>query len=288
MEDDMGKRTIALHDLGFTEYFEESTLDVDADKYDVVISELNKLMKRIGRRKWKGITRYDRKRLKAAIQGFCWNCGKFNNNNTVATACKKCEEKLNTRNYKRRCKLQEEHKCITCSAPVAIEDNSIRCPNCADRFNTLRKKRRHSRKTRDLCIECGKKESLPNHNFCAPCYFKRKSRKMFGTNDKWQELRSLWDEQEGICPYTNKRMILGQNASLDHKYPRGRFPELMCDVHNLEWIDKRINSMKYNRTPMEFLEYLQNIINNYKTMLFADLDIVNNCESMIENYISSK
>lgn len=281
----MEKKVIALHDLGFAAYLEESTLEVDADKYDVVVFELRKLKKRIERRQPKTVTRYDIKHLKSAMQGLCWNCSKPNENSTVEIICKKCKKKLLTRGYKRIRKLREEQRCITCGSLLSIESNGTRCPHCLDKWNILRKERRDSRKNHKLCTECSNPDILPHHNFCAPCYFKQKARDMFGTNDKWQELRDLWHKQDGICPYTNKKLVRGQDASLDHKYPRKRFPELMNDINNFEWVNRRINLMKNQRTPAEFIEYLQNIIDNYKIM---DLDIVNNCKSMIENYNGSK
>jgi hypothetical protein len=64
-------------------------------------------------------------------------------------------------------------------------------------------------------------------------------------------LMELWIEQNGRCAYTNVELVPGFNASLDHKTPpmKGGSNE----KSNLQWVDYRINTMKYNQTHEEFL-----------------------------------
>lgn len=272
----MEKRTIVLDSLGLAEYFDEDILEVDADKYSVIVSEFNKLAGRIKKRLQEErpviyphdpVYPYDLRRLTGAIKGVCWSCRKPHDDNTTTITCKTCSQKGNIKRKKRTQRLRDEHKCTVCGNLLPPECKRPRCSICIDRANALRKKRRHKCKSQRLCTECGDISSLPNHNFCETCYFKQKARDMFGANDRWQELKNLWEKQGGICPYTKKKLARGKDASLDHKYPRKHFPELVNDIDNLEWVDRQVNSMKHDKTSKEFLEWLQSIINNYQSMI---------------------
>lgn len=63
--------------------------------------------------------------------------------------------------------------------------------------------------------------------------------------------------QDFRCSYSGISLVPGINCDLDHVYPRSRFPQLVGIVDNLEWVDSRINSAKYNRTREEFMEVLR-------------------------------
>jgi hypothetical protein len=55
-------------------------------------------------------------------------------------------------------------------------------------------------------------------------------------------------------------LTLGVNDSLDHIYPLARFPERATDPTNIEWVSRKINEMKRDRTPDEFLALIGQIL----------------------------
>jgi hypothetical protein len=65
-----------------------------------------------------------------------------------------------------------------------------------------------------------------------------------------------------ICPYTGEALIPGFNKSLDHKLPSSRFPELVFDINNLQWVSTRYNKCKNDLTDDEFLDLCIAVINN--------------------------
>lgn len=71
------------------------------------------------------------------------------------------------------------------------------------------------------------------------------------------QLRQKIEEQNYTCPYSGKRLEIGVNATIDHKKPRSRFPELALDIENVHWVDLVENCRKATRTHEEYLEHLQ-------------------------------
>jgi 5-methylcytosine-specific restriction endonuclease McrA len=63
------------------------------------------------------------------------------------------------------------------------------------------------------------------------------------------------------CPYTNEKLVLGKNVSLDHKIPLSRRPDLAYTYSNLAWVSKSYNKHKSDMTNKEFLKFCQNIVN---------------------------
>jgi 5-methylcytosine-specific restriction endonuclease McrA len=83
-----------------------------------------------------------------------------------------------------------------------------------------------------------------------------------GSATRWKELEDLWIKQDGICPYTGSKLILGVDASLDHILPSSRFPEHRHDINNVEWVHYRVNEMKKDWTKEEFLQFMRGILAN--------------------------
>jgi 5-methylcytosine-specific restriction endonuclease McrA len=54
------------------------------------------------------------------------------------------------------------------------------------------------------------------------------------------------------CPYTNERLIPGENVDLDHKIPKIRAPELIFRLENLQWTSRTYNKAKADMTDGEF------------------------------------
>jgi hypothetical protein len=83
---------------------------------------------------------------------------------------------------------------------------------------------------------------------------------MFGTRRHWKLLKQKLQEQEYKCAYTGVQLIPGVNASVDHVYPKFKYPEMAKDPHNIEWVTTEVNVMKRDRTPEEFLSLMRSIL----------------------------
>jgi len=71
------------------------------------------------------------------------------------------------------------------------------------------------------------------------------------------ELLALLDKQNRRCPYSGRLLLIGDNASIDHKIPLDRGGT--NDLTNLQWVDYHVNIMKWYRTDEEFLADLYQI-----------------------------
>lgn len=85
------------------------------------------------------------------------------------------------------------------------------------------------------------------------------ARDNLGSSKFAMDIKAILDHQEYRCPYTGDLLILGDNASLDHKLPQSRYPELKSDLNNVQWVTKGINIMKWNHTHEEFIEMIHKI-----------------------------
>ncbi|HEY9662924.1 MAG TPA: hypothetical protein V6C65_31150 [Allocoleopsis sp.] len=126
--------------------------------------------------------------------------------------------------------------------------------------------RRGTKKIKKRCSVCGKPPLAATAEkkspLCFMCYLKNAARVNLGSRKRWRELQRLLDTQRWKCPYTQVKLVLGKNASLDHKLPKSRYPDQRYAIQNLEWVEQRINTMKNNMTKQEFLELLSLICEN--------------------------
>lgn len=72
---------------------------------------------------------------------------------------------------------------------------------------------------------------------------------------EWIErLRTKLIAQDYKCAYTGKTLVVGLNASVDHKNPSARFPDQRDALKNLEWVDVEVNRAKRCLTKEEFID----------------------------------
>jgi 5-methylcytosine-specific restriction endonuclease McrA len=103
---------------------------------------------------------------------------------------------------------------------------------------------------------------LPESNhYCEWHYFSDVAKSRLGKADKCtvEALRVKFYESNCLCPYTNKTLVLGVNASLDHKLPVSRYPEKRSSLDNVEWVSARANDAKGNLTTQEFIEFCHTV-----------------------------
>ena len=152
-----------------------------------------------------------------------------------------------------------DNRCISCAKHSIKKSQQKR-----DRKD-VNKKHQENRKIRlsqGLCEFCNTPR-LPSSNiYCEKHYLGDMAKKHLGTTKRWKELKHLLEKQNFKCAYTNETLILGVNASIDHKFPASRFPDLYNDVDNLQWVTKSINIMKRDFTNEEFLNIISLVFKN--------------------------
>lgn len=111
---------------------------------------------------------------------------------------------------------------------------------------------------RPACVGCGR----PAHRGpyptapgpsprCARCHFRRLARRHTDGQAAWVHLRDRWVAQGGRCAYTGEPLVLGGNASVDHRQPRTRGGT--GAPANLQWVTCRVNDVKRDLTHAEFV-----------------------------------
>lgn len=63
--------------------------------------------------------------------------------------------------------------------------------------------------------------------------------------------------QQYQCVYSGRKLILGQNASLDHIIAKSRGGSESLD--NLQWVDRNVNYMKRALSHDDFLDLVRQI-----------------------------
>lgn len=86
---------------------------------------------------------------------------------------------------------------------------------------------------------------------CARCTFRQLARRHLGKGRLWTVLRLKFDGQGGRCAYTGERLVLGENASIDHKQPKALGGK--GSPENLQWVTHRVNKLKQNFSDAEFV-----------------------------------
>ena len=137
-----------------------------------------------------------------------------------------------------------------------------RCSNCRKRNTALFSVKRENSRQNGLCIQCHKEKTYATLDSCLTCNMKAKAYIHLKDRSRYEELIEKLESQLYLCPYTGEQLIIGVNASVDHIYPKKRFPELAHDINNLEWVHSRINNMKHDFTKDEFLAMVRNIYKN--------------------------
>lgn len=167
--------------------------------------------------------------------------------------CNKCSKVFNE-NAKQRAKLLiEQGLCVQCMNPSDVRT----CRVCADKNNIARTQKVKEREQIGLCIGCGKGLPLPGNRKCVVCYLKHLAWTYFHSTAKWEKLNELFDSQKGICPYTGRKLIMGQDAEIDHiisRYQGGR-----DELGNYQWVHRDINRMKTYQSHAQFLNLVREV-----------------------------
>lgn len=199
-------------------------------------------------------------------QSLCPRCG--GNPIPGGNHCESCSTKRANRNKQRRQGRLDKSLCPQCGQRPCVLNHRL-CSLCGIAANervTLRKMRLSKQ---GLCIRCGGNESLASiqnrtsgNQDCLMCYLKRAAKNNLGDEKFADFLLYKLNSQGWACPYTGEKLVLGCNDSIDHIYPRSRFPNKINDQTNVEWVTRRINTTKRDQTPDEFLMLIKQIFDH--------------------------
>ena len=95
---------------------------------------------------------------------------------------------------------------------------------------------------------------------CLKHYLQFTAKTHLGSFKKYKELEILFQKQNGICPYTGKKLQLGIDTSIDHIIPKSRGGSK--DISNLQWVYYKANFMKQDMFTNEFIELAHLISQN--------------------------
>lgn len=196
--------------------------------------------------------RYNRDRYaERKINGLCTRCpNKVDDGHPFCIVCRK---KHNQRTNNRRVRLIQSNGCTSCGG-TREQANKTKCNKCLERVRTERAKARRERVSDGLCHDCGIASETRR---CCVCHLKMIAINLFGVASKWVDLKSLYDRQSGMCPYTGRKLILGDNCEIDHVVPRSGGGLNALD--NLAWVYAPVNRMKHKLTKEAFVSLVHEI-----------------------------
>lgn len=119
--------------------------------------------------------------------------------------------------------------------------------------------------SRGLCRACPAPALPGTKCWCEKHWFAQAAwRNGLRGKEAGEKVKVLLEKQNHTCPYTGKKLVIGVNASIDHKNPRSRFPDQSKSIENAEWVDLNVNRAKRAMTKEEFIELCTLIAERHK------------------------
>lgn len=125
------------------------------------------------------------------------------------------------------------------------------CESCHSSNYKSNKRRVKKLKEQGLCIGCRKPASALRCNICC---LKNSLRRLLGSNELLNDVLIMFDQQNGICTYSGLPIVIGVNASLDHKTPKSKGGS--NDLENLHWVHSGINRLKGDMNHQDFQKFI--------------------------------
>ncbi len=155
--------------------------------------------------------------------------------------------------------------CPTCKKPFLLTRPTkkyctFRCFRVRLQRNWVSKNRKNG-----FCYSCKNLPVAGTESYCKKHWLAQAAWRagLRGAN-QWEVISDLLESQGGRCPYTGRVLVIGVNASIDHKKPRSLFPELVGDIKNLEWIDLEVNRAKRAMEKRDFIAVCKLIAERHK------------------------
>jgi 5-methylcytosine-specific restriction endonuclease McrA len=163
--------------------------------------------------------------------------------------CAKCRERRfrNKTAQRFRDRRAELGLCVACGR--ANDGDKTTCVTCRAKVSLARNRLVAGYRLQGLCA-CGERAASVGAT-CEPCWYKSRARTCAGSGGKWEALRNLLVAQGFRCAYSGKLLVLGPDATIDHKIPRSRGGT--NEISNLQWVSRRVNNMKTDFTHEEFV-----------------------------------
>lgn len=187
----------------------------------------------------------------------CRECGLLKEQSDKS-ACNKCLKKCKLRQQMRQEQLKKNKQCLQCGKRLEDNDKSY-CKECKRKHNINAKNIIRIAIENRVCYRCKGNIDITG-TLCKACWLKRKARDYLGKSSMWTILDRKLEEQKYKCAYTGRKLVLGVNASIDHKTPICRGGGRSS--RNLQWVLRDINLMKNNRTDKEFVYDIKTIAVN--------------------------
>ena len=220
--------------------------------------------------------------------GLCTTCRQPNDQST--RRCRACTTKAVEQNVRARREARRNKVCVECRQPWAGETK--RCPECKQRqrakwngragtdyctrcagprdgkaktCSDCRKKMRESTMTRrknlaaqGRCVQCGATQDAGSEMYCRMHILKLAAYRWLEDVHRWRELDQLLIAQGERCAYTGEQLILGVNASIDHKIPRARGG--LNTLDNIQWVTWTVNRCKTDLSHEEFISLCRIVV----------------------------
>lgn len=192
-------------------------------------------------------------------EGICNQCGNKIDRQGKGR-CNSCLKKdyENTKRYRNNKII--EGKCGYCGK-IREDIEKKLCNICYNKDLGRKQNRYRKLKKQKICTSCGKLSTIPNNTRCEDCWFKHIASKRTGSVDNWIILKNRIIQQNYLCYYTHRLLIIGKNASVDHIIPTSKGG--LNAMENVQWVDKKINTMKNDMNHEEFLNTIQLILSNH-------------------------
>ena len=179
------------------------------------------------------------------------------------TKCQTCLDKQSHENKKRAKDREKSYLCKQGCGTVAQAGRKL-CTVCIMKHLDAMQATAQSRISQGLCVHCGKYKNTGKLH-CEGCYLKTTSYSHFKDKSHASELKTIFVQQYGRCPYTKKLLTLGLDTSLDHKIPQSKGGA--NTMENLQWVYEPINAMKNELTEKEFLKLVEMVYKNSSSIL---------------------
>ena len=127
---------------------------------------------------------------------------------------------------------------------------------CSFRCSQLKRAGRWTNKHREsgLCRACSERPIPGSVSWCKKHWLMQAAaRAGLRGFAVWEKIGTLLENQNYTCPYSGRKLVIGENASLDHVNPRSTHPLQIGSIENIEWVDVEVNRAKRTMTRDEFI-----------------------------------